>query len=84
MLKKGGQVIENIKKVDKPIINSLNKPPILNKENQSMEYFVFSNNLLFKKLINENLSLIDIYKKLRKLNFVLIFLIGRIRGPTGS
>ena len=67
MLKKGGQVIENIKKVDKPIINSLNKPPILNKENQSMEYFVFSHDLFSKKLINENLSFIDIYKKLRKL-----------------
>jgi hypothetical protein len=73
MLKKGGQVIENIKKVDKPIINLLNKPPILNKENQSMEYFGFSDNLLFKKLINENLNFIDIYKKLRKLKNIFIF-----------
>ena len=62
MLKKGGQIIDNVKKVDKPIINSLNKPPILNKENQSMEYFVFCHHLLSKKLINETLS----FKKIQK------------------
>jgi hypothetical protein len=67
MLKKVGQIIDNVKKVDKPIITSLNKPPILNKENQSMEYFVFSDNLLFKKLINETLSFKKIQNKLNDL-----------------
>jgi hypothetical protein len=67
MLKKGGQIIDNVKKVEKNIINSLNKPPLLNKENQNMEYFVFSHDLLSKNLINETLSFKKIHDKLNDL-----------------
>ena len=68
MIKIGGQIIDSVKKVKTKAIDRSNKiPTILNKESNSIDYFVFNHHFFSKKFINKDLSFKDISKKLEYL-----------------